>query len=119
MDDPRSFAEPVDLVISGAAAGPQDAGELALLEELLAALPQPPALLFGKPACGETFAVSGLLSVAMACRWLNGEPAPPPFPVHPALSKLTRTDLQQKHGRVLVMAADRRGSWQAGVVELG
>lgn len=114
LDDPRAFSGEVDIVISGAGGGPQDHHELELLQRLLANLPGKPALLFAKAALGETFAVGSLLSVDLAVRLLRGEDLPPAHPLHPRLAPLAGEPRQPS--RVLIVAADRTGAVQAGLL---
>lgn len=111
-----AFDEPVDLIISGAGGGPQDASELSALHCILSSQKKPPALIFSKPFFGETFAAGALLSSAIAWDILvNGRPYPS-FPAHPSLQeKISDTPDFAAIKSILVVAASRDKQVLAGL----
>jgi hypothetical protein len=106
-----------DIVVSGAGAGPQDVYELGILAEVAKSNNgKKPALMFTRPLFGETFSLSSMLSVLVACDILVNGAQYPPFPINPALGDLY-VPQQAEHARsALVVAAGRNGQISAGLV---
>lgn len=116
IDDLDSFNEEVDIIISGAGAGPQDEYELKALSLILPRLDLPTGILFSKPFFGETFAPGSLLSSAIAWDILINKKNFPSFPLHAQLKEGTANiseiiDIK----RILVIAASRDGEVTAGL----
>lgn len=116
VSDPAGFDAPVDLIISGAGAGPQDEYELSALHTILSSQKNPPALIFSKPFFGETFAPGSLLSGAIAWDILVNGQAYPSFPAHPSLKeKISCHPDFTAIKSILVIAAGRDKQVQAGL----
>lgn len=112
----QTFKEEVDLIISGAGGGPQDIYELEALSLVLSHQKKPVGILFSKCFFGETFAVSPLLSSAMAWDILINSTGYPPFATHNTIKqKITEiihfTDVKS----ILVIAASRNKEISAGL----
>jgi hypothetical protein len=115
--DPRSLDTPVDLIVSGAGAGPQDGLELEVLSALLARLDPSPAVLFPKQAFGETFSVGSMLALAVGRDILMNGRSYAMYPLHPSLAGRTRERYNPGEvRRVLVVAASREGAVSAGLL---
>ncbi len=116
VDDLNNFNEEVDLIISGAGAGPQDEYELETLSLILSRQKLPTGILFSKPFFGETFAAGPLLSSAIAWDILINQKFYPSFTLHDKLKNKAGnisdfTDVK----RILVIAASRDGEVSAGL----
>ena len=115
MDDLNKFNEEVDIIISGAGAGPQDEYELETLSLILSRQQLPTGILFSKPFFGETFAAGSLLSSAMAWDILINKEAYPSFSLHDELkNKASNISDFTAVKRILVIAASRDGEVSAG-----
>ena len=116
LDHPGDAVGDVDLILSCASGGLQDRHELQTLSTLLDAAPEKPALAFCKPAVGETFAVGPLLALDLAWRiLLEGVPVPE-YAVHPSLAG--RVSAPEEVRRVMILAADREGQVEAGIIRV-
>ena len=116
IDDLHTFDEEVDIIISGAGAGPQDEYELEILSLTLSHQQSPTGLLFSKPFFGETFAAGSLLSSAIAWDILINKRDYPCFPLHDELKdKSSNISDFTAIRRILVVAASRDGEVSAGL----
>ena len=115
VDDMQTFNEEVDLIISGAGAGAQDDYELEALSLVLSRQKLPTGILFSKPFFGETFAVSPLISSAMAWDILVNKEIYPSYPLHKDLKDKASeiTDFKALK-TILVIAASRDQEVSAG-----
>jgi len=115
--DLRSLPARTDLVISGAGGGPQDTYELEALRRLAQSIGRPVPILFSKKHCGETFAVGGLLSLAIAWDILRNRAAYPAAELHPALAGPCPGAFDPAAVRsVLVLSCSREGGFAAGLL---
>ncbi len=120
VDDPKTFDQDVDLIISGAGGGPQDSCELEALSQLLSRQKNPPALLFSKCFFGETFALSPLLSSAIAWDILVNKSTYPFYPVHDSLKNCCNNSVDFTHlSSILVVSANRDGAFSLGLFTRG
>ena len=116
VDDLKTFNEEVDLIISGAGAGPQDDFELEALCLVLSRQKHPTPILFSKPFFGETFAVGPLISSAMAWDILINKEKYPSFPLHKDLKDKTGKIIDfEAINNILVIAASRDQQVSAGL----
>jgi Beta-ketoacyl synthase, N-terminal domain len=92
----------VDVVISGAGAGPQDPFELDILKRLGKSIQgKKPVLVFSKPQYGESFALGSILSTCMAIDMIANAGHYPSFALHP--------DVEEFFGAVMYGPAAQKG----------
>ncbi len=116
IDDLFAFEKPVDLIVSGAAGGPQDRFELEALSRILAVQPSPPALRFTKQIVRETFAPGALWSVALAWDTIVNQVAYPSFPIHENIHHLCGNHKPIVQS-ALVIAGSREGTVAGGYLQ--
>jgi 3-oxoacyl-(acyl-carrier-protein) synthase len=106
-----------DVVVCGAAAGPQDSYELDMLERLGKSLRgKKPALVFSKPLFGEAFALGSMLSNCMAIDMVANAELYPPFSLHPNINEYFTLKMSSPAQKVLVVSCARNGQVSAGMV---
>ena len=116
LDDPLEATGEVDLILSCASGGPQDRQELGCLHQLLQGAANRPSIAFPKAATGETFAVGPLLALDLAWRILREGAAVPEYSLHPSLAP--RVGPPGEISRVMLLATDREGQAEAGIVSM-
>lgn len=113
----EEFSEEVDLVISDAGGGPQDNCELNTLLPIFSRQKAKPGILFSKAFFGETFAVSPLLSSAVAWDILVNKKEYPFFPVNKLLADKVGQVLDfSSVNSILIVAGSREGEVSAGIL---
>ncbi len=116
VEDPETFNRDVDCIISGAGGGPQDSCELDALSQLLSRQKKPPCILFSKCFFGETFALSPLLSSAIAWDILVNKSVYPLYPVHDSLNNYDNGTMDFcTMSSILVVSANRDGELSLGL----
>jgi hypothetical protein len=106
----------IDVVISGAGAGPQDSYELALLKRCGKRTEgKRPAIVFSRPLHGESFALGSMLSNCMAMDMVAHSTCYPSFPLHPDLQETFATGMTGPAQKVLVISCGRNGQCSAGL----
>jgi 3-oxoacyl-(acyl-carrier-protein) synthase len=106
----------VDVVVSGAGAGPQDSYELDMLKLLgKRSRGKKPALVFSKPLFGESFALGSALSNCMAIDMVANAAHYPSFTLHPEINGYFSTEMTTAAQKVLVVSCARNGQVSAGL----
>jgi len=106
----------VDVVISGAGAGPQDSYELDFLKHFGENVRgKMPALVFPKPLYGESFALGSMLANCMAIDMVANGILFPSFAAHPDVKEYFGSKRSEPPQEVLVVSCARNGQVSAGI----
>jgi hypothetical protein len=113
----ESGAPDADVVVCGAAAGPQDRFELDALKRLGKSMRgKKPALVFSKPSIGESFALGSILSNFIAIDMIANGALYPSFALHPHLEEHFTPEMKTPVPKVLVVSCARNGQVSAGML---
>lgn len=116
LDSIDQIEQDIDIIISGAGGGAQDAAELDALTRVVSRQSKPPAILFSKCFFGETFACGAMLSAAMAWDILVNKSIYHSFTLHDSLNNNSKvmTDLNNITS-ILVIAGNRENRLSMGL----